>query len=246
MGGPSQARANVLSHAAMSKREWCAVLGIVLIVMAGSAFAFRRDVAGERAFWLGALVPHALLAAAVAYWAYREELLVDWFRPRGGDMFVGLIMALVLFGGAWAFTHYVTPAGTPKERWLIRLYLQLGSPTIMRQHLGMTFGALALAALCEELVWRGAVLYWLEAQFGSRRAWIVAAVLYAVAHLPTVWHLRDPQLGMNPILVLAALGAGLVWGGSTRVLGRITPAIFAHFLFDWMIVIQFRLWGPSA
>jgi membrane protease YdiL (CAAX protease family) len=44
-------------------------------------------------------------------------------------------------------------------------------------------------------------------------------------------------------LPLAALGAGLVFGGIARLRGRLMPAIFAHALFDWCAVMMFPLWG---
>jgi membrane protease YdiL (CAAX protease family) len=73
-----------------------------------------------------------------------------------------------------------------------------------------------------------------------------AAVLYASAHAPTLWALRDPKAGLNPLLVAAALAAGLVWGAMTRYFERLPPAIVAHALFDWALVMMFRLWGQSV
>ena len=70
---------------------------------------------------------------------------------------------------------------------------------------------MAVAAL-EEISWRGFVYSLLEERLGTRRAWPATAVLYALAHLPTVFLLRDPFAGPNPLVVLAALGCGLVWG----------------------------------
>jgi membrane protease YdiL (CAAX protease family) len=78
----------------------------------------------------------------------------------------------------------------------------------------------------------------------SRWAWVVSAGLYSLAYVPTMWALAAPS-GPNPILPLAALGAGLVWGMMARRFGRLTPGIVAHALFDWCIVVMFRLWGES-
>jgi len=101
-------------------------------------------------------------------------------------------------------------------------------------------------AVAEELVWRGLVVSLLEERIGSRRAWIWAAVLYGVAHLPTAWALRDPAAGPNPLLVLAAIGCGLVWGGMARRFDRLLPSMFSHALFDWTVIMMFRYWGPSV
>jgi membrane protease YdiL (CAAX protease family) len=78
----------------------------------------------------------------------------------------------------------------------------------------------------------------------SRWAWLGSVGLYALAYVPTMWALAAPG-GPNPILPLAALGAGLVWGGMARRFGRLAPGIVAHALFDWCVVVMFRLWGES-
>ena len=106
--------------------------------------------------------------------------------------------------------------------------------------------AIIVIAIAEEVLWRGLVVSLLEEMIGSRRAWVWAAVLYSVAHAPTIWALRDPVAGPNPVIVLAALGCGLVWGGMARSFERLLPGIFSHVLFDWTVIMMFRLWGPSV
>jgi hypothetical protein len=58
--------------------------------------------------------------------------------------------------------------------------------------------------------------------------------------------MRDPDAGPNPLVPLAALGAGLVWGWMAQRYERLLPGIFSHVLFDWTVVMMFRLWGPSV
>ena len=102
-----------------------------------------------------------------------------------------------------------------------------------------------MAVLAEEILWRGLVPSLVEERVGSRRAWMVSAGLYALAHLPVAWALRVGDAGLNPVIPLAALGCGLVWGGMARRFGRLWPGIFSHILFDWAAVMMFRFWGPS-
>ena len=65
--------------------------------------------------------------------------------------------------------------------------------------------------------------------------------------MPTLWALSDSTLGKNPMVLIAALGAGLVWSALARVFGdRLTPSIISHGLFDWAVLMMFRLWGPSV
>jgi membrane protease YdiL (CAAX protease family) len=103
-----------------------------------------------------------------------------------------------------------------------------------------------VAATAEEIVWRGLVTRQIAEVAGSRSAWLWAAALYALAQAPTLYRLRDPVAGINPILVLAALGLGLVWGGMSRVFGRLVPGILSHAAFDWCVIMMFRLWGPGV
>ena len=99
-------------------------------------------------------------------------------------------------------------------------------------------------AAAEEIVWRGLATSLLAETIGSRFAWAAGAGLYALAYVPTMAALAVPS-GPNPLLPIAALGAGLVWGAMARRAGRLTPGIVSHALFDWCVVVMFRLWGES-
>jgi membrane protease YdiL (CAAX protease family) len=121
-----------------------------------------------------------------------------------------------------------------EDVWLQRLYLQLGDPNAGAPF-AVAFSILAIAAV-EEIVWRGWVMGALADAFGDRTAWIGSALLYALAHLPTVLLLADRWFGPNPLVVAAALGGGLLWGYVALRFERLGPAIFAHALFSWAIV----------
>jgi hypothetical protein len=93
--------------------------------------------------------------------------------------------------------------------------------------------------VAEELVWRGFVLEELTERFGTRRGWLVAALLYALAALPTVYLQRDPVAGPNPLLVMAAFGCGIVWTFMAGRFGRLLPGVFAHLVFTYFSAVQF-------
>jgi membrane protease YdiL (CAAX protease family) len=150
--------------------------------------------------------------------------------------------AVILFALSWAFVRVVAPVGSPREVWLVSLYGQLGDPRMLQRHAAQVAVAVGVVALCEELVWRGAVTQLLAGRVGSRAAWIWAAGLYALSYVPTAWALRGPA-GSDPVLVLAALAAGLLWGGMARAFGRLAPGILAHALYDWAVIMMFPLWG---
>lgn len=232
------------------------LVGIVVAIAAGSHFAFQLGRAGQSSFLVWIAVPTVAIAAVGAVRAYRDGDLyrrssfdegggLGWLNVRSGDFTRGFAAAALLFGSAWGFMKVVAPPGSDRESWLARLYLQVGDPSTLRKSVAMVVVAILVLAAAEEIVWRGLVTSLLEEHVGSQRAWVWAAVLYAAAQLPTLWALRDPVAGLNPVLPAAALASGLVWGYMARRFGRLLPGIFSHVLFDWTVLMMFRLWGPS-
>lgn len=219
------------------------VAAVVAVVATGTWFGFQAERSGTIAFWLILGAPTVVLGAIAAWRAHVDGELADSMKPRWGDFSRAFFAAIALYGASYAFARVVTPVGSPREIWLVSLYAQLGDPRILQRNaLGVGAGIVVLAA-AEELVWRGWVTRLLEEKLGSRRAWVVAAVLYAAAHLPTMWALRVAGGPPNPIIPLAALAAGLVFGAMARRLERLAPVIVAHALFDWVVVMMFPLWG---
>jgi uncharacterized protein len=223
-----------------------APLGVTVIVAIGAAMAFSPERAGTVSFWAWATLPTVVLACLGLLRAHRDGELRDWLRFVWGDPTRGILSAAAFVGLADGFVHIVTPTGNPRDGWLARLYLEFGDPATLREHGVQVAVAILVAATSEEIVWRGLVSRQLAEVVGSRTAWIWAAVLYALAHAPTVYLLRDPIAGYNPLLVSAALALGLAWGGMVRVFGRLMPAILSHVAFDWCVLMMFRLWGPGV
>jgi membrane protease YdiL (CAAX protease family) len=118
------------------------------------------------------------------------------------------------------------PPDAAARAWVFRLLLQIGAPTAP-----LFLPSVALMAVMEEIVWRGLVLDGLTERVGTRRAWPLAAIAYGAAHLPTAVTLADPDLGPNPLLVVAALGAGAVWSAAASKLGRLPPVLVSHVVF---------------
>jgi membrane protease YdiL (CAAX protease family) len=219
----------------------------VLATGVTSYFAFRPQNSGTVAFWVLAGGPQLLLAAVAASWAKREDLLREWLSPRWGDFSRGVAGAALLFGVAWALSRVVAPIGSSREIWLVTLYGQIGDPKLLQAHAPAVAAAILAVALAEEVVWRGMVTQLIADRVGTRTAWMWAAGLYALAYAPTAWSLRAdaaPGAGLNPTLCVAALGAGLLWGAMARAFGRLAPGVLSHALFDWAVVMMFRLWGP--
>ncbi|HEV3188892.1 MAG TPA: CPBP family glutamic-type intramembrane protease [Polyangiaceae bacterium] len=207
-----------------------------------SYFAFLPAHAGTLVFWALACGPSIALGVLAAIWAGREDLLREWISPRWGDFTRGIVGAAVLFAVALAFGRWVAPVGSRREVWLVSLYAQIGDPHGLQAHAAWVGAAFVLVALAEEIVWRATVTQLLAEHVGSRSAWVWAAALYAAAYLPTMWSLGEGA-GPNPVLVVGALGGGLLWGAMARAFGSIVPSVLAHAGFDWAVVMMFPLWG---
>jgi hypothetical protein len=240
--GPADDEAPPSSMPPTSMREAATV---ALVVTAATAavitYAFNPARAGQAAMLLAMGALYAGFAGLCFYRLHRRGELRQRFRPLGGDLSLGAVTAGLLYGAARIVEHAVAPHGTPREAWVVRLYLQLGDPNAQGRRL-VGVAVFAVAAL-EEIVWRGLVMRTLEDAVGPARALALSSLLFAVAHLPTLLLLRDPAAGLNPLIVLAALGCSVVWGGIVLRTQRMVPAIFSHALFSWAIV-EFPIWRP--
>ena len=213
-----------------------------VLVAAAMTLAMQKNMAGSPLALLALGVPYAVLAVLAILYLRREGTLGDKLRPRSGDLTFGALVTVMLFFGAIAGRKLLAPHGSIREAWVMRVYLQIGDPEFLQQQVvGISF-AVIFVAILEEIAWRGLVYTLVEERLGTRRAWPVTAVLYAAAHLPTLVLLADPYAGPNPLIVLAALGCGLVWGLIVARTGRLPVAIFSHALFTWCVAVQFPLW----
>lgn len=215
------------------------VLLAFVVVAASYVAAFRLQFAGTPAFYWVFGVPHVLLAALALRGFARDGTLKERITPRGGDITLGALPGIGLLLASWAARAVLMPTGSPRQAWLLQLYLVLGDPETLQHSVFLT-SALAVIVVCEELVWRGMVQDALSERFGNRRGFVFAALLYALAALPTVYALRDPVAGPNPLLVIAAFGCGLVWSFLAGRFGRLLPSTVAHLVFTYFSAVQFR------
>jgi len=219
------------------------LVGIVVAIAFASHMAFQPSRAGTSAVFLWMGIPTVAIAIAGCVRAWNDGVLKQWFRVKAGDFTIAFVSAGILFGGSFAFSKTLK---LPQIMWLGRLYEQLGEASDLRKKVAWVVAAIIVLSIAEELVWRGLVIALLEEKFGSRRAWIFSAFLYAIAHVPSIWALSDINAGPNPVLVMAALGCGIVWGFMARRFERLVPGMISHVLFDWTVMMMFRLWGPSV
>lgn len=226
----------------VSKRE-AVSLAFAVTIATGAVitYAFNPARAGQ-ATMIGAIGGlYAMLAVVAVVRLRRRGELYARFRPMSGDMTLAAVSAGVLYGLARIVQMLLAGHGSPQEAWIVRLYLQIGDTAAAGR--GTIGAAVFVTAALEETVWRGLVMLSLEDAFGGRRALAYATLLFGLAHVPTLWLLRDPVAGLNPLVFLAALGCSLVWGAIVLRTNRLTPAVLAHALFSWSVV-EFPLWRP--
>lgn len=213
--------------------------GVALADTIAVAIAFRPGRSG--AVLIGIIGGLYLVLGTVAVLRLRQRGEARGaLRPAPGDLAFGAAVAAVMYFGATAGHLLLSAPGTPREAWIIRLYLLFGDPA---ESSLVVSGAVFVVAMLEELTWRGLVQRALQDGLGPIRAVLITSVLFAVAHLPTVYLLADPFAGPNPLIVLAALGCGLVWGTIAVRTRRLWPALFAHGFFSWAVV-EFPVWRP--
>lgn len=215
---------------------------VVLVIGAANAFAFRSQFATQRSFLLLLLGPYLAFAGLALWRMWRDGTLLDLFRFRAGDISLGALVAGLLYAATFAGRTIFAPSGSAQESWVIRIYLQLGElPEARDTYLWVSLGVVAVA-LAEELTWRGLVQQVLEERLGTKRGWLATTALYGLAHVPTVWLLAMPGAGKNPLLVLAALFCGLIWGFIVGRIQRLPPSLISHAFFTFAVAMQFRLW----
>lgn len=218
-------------------RAWLQALIVTIVSGATLSYAFSADAMGPlRMLSAVGLCYLGLTVATCLFLKGRGELGV--LVPRRLDITAGAMVALVMYLIS-NLVPMVVLRGRVAEGWLWRIYVQLGDPReVAAPYVGPAI--LVIAAL-EELVWRGWVMRALRTAYGARRALWLSAVLYAAAHAGTVLTLRDADAGPNPLIVMAALFGGLVWGALALRFERMGPSLFAHAFFSWATLL-FPLW----
>jgi membrane protease YdiL (CAAX protease family) len=212
----------------------------MLVVAAATTFALRPAVAEHWSMWVALLGSYTGLAVWSGLALHKRKLLGQRLRPRGGDLSVGILLGLLLATFGVVAQRALAPAGAPSHAWLFTIYAQVGN--IQADPALLT--GLAVLVIAEELVWRGFVLETIRERLGTRWAAPLSAVAYAIAHLPTAWTLSTPAAGLNPLLVLASLGCGLVWAFATLALGRLWPVIASHLVFTYFMAAPLPSWLP--
>lgn len=211
---------------------------VVLALTAGVASVFRPENAGGLGFYGGLAGLFGAGALLSVHWLSRRGQLRALCTPKSGDLTLGALVGLLLIVATWVGrTSWADDVG--RQAWLWLVYLQIGDPAVLQRSFlftGLIFGTV----VAEELVFHGLLQTHFTERWGERRGWIVTALCYALVLSPTLFTLRAPGVGMNPLLFLAALLVGLTTSFLRKLTGRLPPALVAHLVFSYFSATQFR------
>lgn len=202
---------------------------VTACVAAIVAFSLRSDLQSQALMWSTLVGGHVALGALAAARLHRRGVLLDVLKLHRGDPSRGVITGLGLLAAAWLIRSGLIGPGSPQQAWVFNVRARIGD---IEGAAGATACLLGLVAL-EELIWRGLVLRELSDRLGRARAIALSALLYSVALAPTLVTLGDPVAGPNPLLAMAALGCGLIWGYLAATSERLWPSLVSHCVFSY-------------
>ena len=149
-------------------------------------------------------------------------------RWSPSNILLGVVIAAVLWGIFWT--------GDKVSSWLF----DFARPQVNAIY-GMKEGEspwllsvfmLFLIGPAEEIFWRGYVQRTLSGRFSRNAGFVITTLLYAAVHAGSC----------NFMLVMAALVAGVVWGGLYRLFPeRFSAVIISHALWDAAVFVWFPI-----
>jgi membrane protease YdiL (CAAX protease family) len=149
------------------------------------------------------------------------QALRPLFRPRAAAVAAGVMIGAAMTAATYALFPLVSHISVALARDTTRLYANLNASS----HVWLSL-VLVPVVIGEEVVWRGLVFGALARRFGLTAAVLLGAPLYALAHAPVG----------SPVLVLAALGCGLIWGGLRATTASLLAPLAAHLLWDEIVL----------
>jgi membrane protease YdiL (CAAX protease family) len=181
----------------------------------------------------------AILAVVALIALAKRGRIRERLVPRWGDLSIGVVGAVALIVTTWAGRTLLSPRGVPRQAWLAQVYWFLGDPIELEKKFWIPW-LVVLAPLLDEIVWRGWLQDRLSVVVPRGRGWILTGVLYGLQALPTLFTLSDASAGPNPLLLVMAMVAGLLFSFLTHITGRATPSMVAHAAFTYFMLLQFR------
>lgn len=181
----------------------------------------------------------AVLAVVALVALTRRGRIRERLTPRWGDLSIGVVSAAALIVVTWAGRTLVSPRGVPRQAWLAQVYWFLGDPLDLEKKFWVPW-LVILVPMLDEITWRGWIQDTLSVVVPRGLGWLLTAALFGLQAVPTLFTLSDSIAGPNPLLLILALVAGLLFSFLTHITGRATPSMIAHAAFSYFILLQFR------
>jgi membrane protease YdiL (CAAX protease family) len=124
----------------------------------------------------------------------------------------------------------------PLSALLVATVLTLGLPQVSEAgpgFVGLFLLGLLLAALAEEILFRGFLQHGLTRQIGGRRAVLVGSMLFSAAHIPTL----VIQGLLDPVTLVALFGLGVLLCRIRTATGSILLPTGVHTLWNFVIIV---------
>ncbi len=204
------------------KELWLTLLLAALLWL----LIFSPWTSGRVNFWLALSFSAGLLAG----WALLRERgrLLGPAAWRPGFILAGIggaaLLYFIFFAGQKLAPLFIPDSAGQITR-IYHTRRQLPLPAI-----GLL---LLLIAPAEELYWRGYAQPRLVRHLGILPGLVAGAAVYSLVH---VW-------AGNPLLLIAAMVCGLVWGGMALWFRSLWPGLISHTVWDLAIFVVFPLGG---
>lgn len=188
-------------------------------------YMFSPWTAGLTNFWLNMSISALLLSSiAISGVGCKSCRLKCGGCEFFGQLMLGIAIAFTLWGIFW-LGDKVSQMIFPFARG------QVDNVYAMKSGSNATLISILLLVIigpAEEFFWRGYIQKTFSNRIGPNVAFVVTALLYALAH---IW-------SFNFMLVMAALVAGTIWGLIYRLKPSLLPAlVISHALWDALVFV---------
>lgn len=214
-----------LFSAPRPRRETSASAAVILCLLAAALFTLALAPDGDR--WMGMiLTTGTLLAGCLMLPSVRRRL-----RPTPFGLLAGALAGGVLIGLTTAGLPILRAAWPGWEAYARDLLSWRGShPT------PFLLSTLVMIVVAEEALWRGVVARFCMERTGRAAGIVIAAILYAAAHLVT----------LNPLLLGVALVMGVAWGWLYAATDDLVAPTVCHLAWDLMMIFVAPPLAPAG
>ena len=155
----------------------------------------------------------------------------DWWKRlqwTWGNVLLGIVIAAALWGIFWVgdkVSSLLFDFARPQVNAIYGIK-EGASPWLLSALMILLIGP------AEEIFWRGYVQQKFSEKFGANDGFAVATLLYALVHVSSC----------NFMLIMAALVAGVVWGGLYRFFpDRFSAIVVSHAVWDAAVFLWFPI-----